>query len=188
LGGNTNPHERNGLPSSSLSVSVHAACDGARLISVKELDEMGSSATNESSIPDDFTVDKRFHLVPPADLLITIPFSNDRLVLRRLDIGKALDQLGSEDILVTSPSTLFAEVGKALNHQINARSKAGGIRYEVTRRLAGMTVSSTGMVAWLPKSTPAAGDFFAATVRIVDSSGQTRIHTLKIRVHETKTH
>jgi hypothetical protein len=36
----------------------------------------------------DLTEEKRFHLVPAAKLLITIPWSNDRLVLRRVDIER----------------------------------------------------------------------------------------------------
>ena len=36
----------------------------------------------------DFTIDKRFHLVPAAGLLITIPVTDDRLVLRRIDLSE----------------------------------------------------------------------------------------------------
>lgn len=32
------------------------------------------------------TLDKRYHLVPQAGLLITIPTDNDRLVLRQIDL------------------------------------------------------------------------------------------------------
>jgi hypothetical protein len=81
LDGNMSPN----LPRESTTVpvtaSVHAPGDGTRLLTVRELDEMGGAGINESSIQDDFTVAKRFHLVPAAYLLITIPFTNDRIVL-----------------------------------------------------------------------------------------------------------
>ena len=86
---------------------------------------MSGAGDNESSIQGDFTVEKRFHLVPAANLLITIPFTNDRLVLRTLDIGKALDELGGDYFFVTSPSNLHTKADKAVHHQIEARFQSG---------------------------------------------------------------
>jgi S1-C subfamily serine protease len=80
-------------PRNGVTASVHDSGDGSRLLVVKDLNEMEGTRPNESWIKDDFTVDKRFHLIPAANLLITIPFTNDRLVLRRLDIRKAVDTL-----------------------------------------------------------------------------------------------
>jgi hypothetical protein len=37
----------------------------------------------EETIKHDFTFDKRVHLIPESRLIITIPTSNDRLVLHR---------------------------------------------------------------------------------------------------------
>jgi hypothetical protein len=127
-------------------------------------------------------VEKRFHLVPAANLLITIPFTNDRLVLRRLDIGKALDQLGGNYLIVTTPSNLYAGAGKMLVHQIEARAKAGGLRYALTQGPDGMTVSPDGKLSWLPPKGAADGEVVTAVVVVADSSGQERFHTLRIRV------
>ena len=60
----------------------------------------------KESYETDFTIDKRFHLILPAHLLITVPFTNDRLVLRRLDIDKALGSWNEDYLLVTSTPTL----------------------------------------------------------------------------------
>jgi hypothetical protein len=63
------------------------------LLSIGGLSEM-ADAPAEDRRPDgtriisDFTIDKRFHLVPAAGLLITIPVTNDRLVLRRIDLSE----------------------------------------------------------------------------------------------------
>ncbi len=70
--------------------TVHSTGDGTALFSVLDLDEMASGASDKASGSNDFTVEKRFHLIPAANLLITIPFSNDRLVLRRLDVAATL--------------------------------------------------------------------------------------------------
>ena len=91
----TDPVARQGPTSSSggVKASVHATSGGARLLTVGGLSEM-ADAPAEDRRPDgtriisDFTIDKRFHLVPAAGLLITIPVTNDRLVLRRIDLGE----------------------------------------------------------------------------------------------------
>jgi Trypsin-like peptidase domain len=44
--------------------------------------------------PTDLTLDKRFHYIPAARLLITIPASNDWLVLRHLDVLDRLPKVG----------------------------------------------------------------------------------------------
>ncbi len=44
----------------------------------------------------DFTLDKRFHLVPDAKVLIVIPAGNDRLVLHRVDLRGVLDKAKRE--------------------------------------------------------------------------------------------
>jgi hypothetical protein len=47
---------------------------------------------DESKNKTDFTVDKRFHLIPEANVLIVIPPSDDRLILHRVDLdGAAAD-------------------------------------------------------------------------------------------------
>ena len=49
-----------------------------------ELPELGLPAAQEDTITHDFTMDKRVFFVPEARLLLTIPSSNDRLVLYRV--------------------------------------------------------------------------------------------------------
>ena len=182
LSGNTAPHGGRGTDYARLTASVHAAGDGTRLLIVGDLDEMDGARINESSIQDDFTVEKRFHFVPAANLFVTIPFANDRLVLRRLDIRKALDKLGADYLVVTTPCNLYATAGTTFNHQIEAFAKAGGIQYTVGQGPDGLTVSPTGKLTWLPPSSSASGDVVTAVVTVADSAGTERFHTLRIRV------
>jgi S1-C subfamily serine protease len=43
---------------------------------------------------DDFTLDKRVLLIPQAKVLVTIPWSNDRLVMHRVDLDEAIRKAG----------------------------------------------------------------------------------------------
>jgi hypothetical protein len=51
---------------------------------ITTLTDVGLPDAVEDNITHDFTLDKRVHLIPEARLIITIPTSNDRLVLHRL--------------------------------------------------------------------------------------------------------
>jgi hypothetical protein len=182
LNGTRAPNQKPATPPELIGVSVHAASDGTRLLTIRQVDEMGGANVNESTIADDFTVEKRFHFVPAAKLLITIPYTNDRLVLRKLDSGSALDRLGRDYLLVTSPSNLIVEASKATSHQIEARSKSGGIQYTLTQGPDGLSVSTTGKLTWLPPAGLASGEVVTAVVTVADSSGQERFHTLRFHV------
>jgi hypothetical protein len=182
LGGNSARRTGGATATAKITASVHAAGDGTRLFTISDLDEMNGANHNESSIQDDFTVDKRFHFVPAANLLVTIPFTNDRIVVRRLDVRKALDKLGGDYLVVTSPSNLHATAGKSLSHQIEALSKAGDIRYTVAQGPDGLAVSPTGNLTWLPPKSAARGDVVTAVVTVADSTGTERFHTLRIRL------
>jgi hypothetical protein len=66
-----------------LSASARLTNNGAELTTARGLDEMVDGGRDEGGIADAMTIDKRFHFIPAASLLITVPASNDRLVLRR---------------------------------------------------------------------------------------------------------
>jgi WD40 repeat protein len=165
-----------------VAASVHSASDGTRLFTITGLDEMGGSSQRESELQHDFTMDKRFHLVPAANLLITIPFTNNRLVLRRLDIGKVLDKFGGDYLFVTSPSRLTVEAGQTLVHQIEVRSKAGGIRCALVQGPEGLTISPDGKLTWLPPPDLTGIEPVPVVVLVADASGRERFHSIKIQV------
>ncbi len=94
-------------PGSAVTASIHATVDGSRLLSIDGLDEMKVEIEDQQKIvtesyATDFTLDKRFHLIPQSHLFITIPRTNDCLVLRRLDIETALDRAPGNYLVVTS--------------------------------------------------------------------------------------
>jgi hypothetical protein len=50
---------------------------------IATIPDLNLSAADENRIKHDLTFDKRIHLIPEARLIITIPATNDRLVLYR---------------------------------------------------------------------------------------------------------
>ena len=163
-----------------VTATIHATGDGTRLLTVNGLTEMAGQDRNDLFIESDFTVDKRFHLVPAAHLLITIPPSNDRLVLRRLDVEEALGRAGDFLIVAALPA-MAATPGRKLEHQVVARSKKGGLTYAVANGPDGLGVAADGKITWLvPKEL--AGKDVQAVVSVGDASDREVFLTLKIYV------
>jgi hypothetical protein len=63
-----------------VSVVVHRA-DGSEVLTIPDVPGMEGLVQRPASPDSDFTDDKRFHLIPQADMVVAIPPSNDRLVL-----------------------------------------------------------------------------------------------------------
>jgi hypothetical protein len=107
-------------------------------------------------------------------------FKRTPLVLRQLDIRKALDRVGGDYLVVTSPSNLHAILGESFSHQIEALSKAGGIRCTVAQGPDGLAIPPTGKLTRLPPKTAGRGDLVTAIIMIADSTATERFHTLRI--------
>ena len=73
-----------------IEIVVNRSDPCSALLRIVDLVEMTPAAISAWSDTGGPGLDKRFHLVPAARLLITIPHTNDKLVLRRLDIEKAI--------------------------------------------------------------------------------------------------
>ncbi len=168
-------------PGGAVTAAVHAARDGSRLFSICGLDEMADPDNKADWYQDDFTPDKRFHLVPAAGMLITIPLSNDRLVLRGLKLRGSVEGAGTDRLVVVSRPDVAAVAGQKLVHQIVARSNKGGITFELARGPEGLAVAPDGTVAWMVPAGQKEGEV-TAVVTVGDASGAELFHTLKIHV------
>lgn len=126
---------------------------------------------------------QRYHFIPDAQLLVTIPTNADRLVLRKLNVDEALEKSGIDFLFVASAPVPQATPGKEYSYPVAVKSKKGGLKYKVDAGPAGMKVSPTGTVSW---KVPA--DFKEAQVDVImtisDSSGQEIFHTFKIAIAE----
>jgi WD40 repeat protein len=94
-------------------------------------------------VPNDFTYDKRIHLIPAARLIVTFP-DNERLILHRLR-PEALELRGP---WVSSKPSATAECGTTYRYQIEARSQDGGIEYRLEAGPPGLTLSRSGLIEW----------------------------------------
>ena len=170
-----------GQASGSVAATVRLASNGTEIVTVQELTEMAGASRAERGDADGMTIDKRFHFIPAANLLITIPPTNDRLVLRRLDLDRAIASSEKPLLLVTSPSELSARPRQDLVHLVQARSSRGAGRFELATGPPGLTVSPDGTLNWRVPLAPE-NKAYEAVLTISDPSGRQIFHTIRIKV------
>ena len=160
------------------SVSIHAAGDGTRLLTVPTLPEMAGYSVEDWN-RDRIRIDKRFHFVPDAKLLITIPPSNDRLLLRRVDIDAAVGQVNA--IVILSAPLINAVAGVPLRARIEAISSGGNVRFTLVQGPKGLSLSPDGEIAWPAPELP---DGMATKVALSlrDASGRIQSHEVLMRL------
>jgi S1-C subfamily serine protease len=76
----------NGNNGNNVSISINRTGDYQPLLIVNDLSEMKHRQTRFSYFRQRLTEDKRYWLFPELNQLITIPYSNDRLVIREVNI------------------------------------------------------------------------------------------------------
>jgi len=127
------------------------------------------------------TLEKRIHFFPEANLLVTIPISPSKLVLRKLNVTRALEKSGIDYLFVNSIPPRSGKRGKTYEYQVEVQSKKGGLRYALDSAPAGMTVSETGKLQWeIPKKVTENPVIVIMTVG--DAAGQEVYHTFRIKV------
>lgn len=106
--------------------------------------------------------DKRVHLIPDAKLLVTIPNTNDKLVLRRFDLDALLAKADVDYLFVTSKAPAAFKPGEKLTYPVAVKSRKGGVKYKLESGPMGMAVSAAGQVTWSPPA-----DFAEASVDVL---------------------
>ena len=164
------------------SATIRATGDGSLLFTIDGIEEVFPKAWDNAFEKSDFTIEKRFHVIPRAKLLVTIPASNDRLVLRRFDVEEALSKLEGDYLFILSPTILQAKLGQTLEHRIVAKSKSGKVTFNLADGPEGLKVEPDGKVTFAVPKTLDKGEA-TAVITVSDDSGQERFHKLTIRAN-----
>jgi hypothetical protein len=126
-------------------------------------------------------IDKRVHLVPAAQMLVTIPGTNDRLVAQRFDLEEALDKLGVDYLFVTSTPPTHVKSGSQFEYAVGVKSKKGGVTYRLDSAPDGMNVSPTGVITWNVPTDMATGSV-SVILSVKDASAQERLHSFPLKI------
>jgi hypothetical protein len=160
-------------------VTLCTTADFRPVLTVKGLEKITrSSLTTRWGL---FNTEPRIRYLPSANVLLALPWENNRVVLRPLDLTEALNKSGEAYLFVLSRPPGHARAGTTYRYALDVRSKAGGVRYEPTSVPRGMTVSATGEVRW---QVPAElrGKLVPVIVTLRDASGKEIAHSFEIKV------
>jgi hypothetical protein len=127
--------------------------------------------------------DRRVMFVPRANVIVTLAETNDRLVLRRMNIDEALDESGVDYLIVMSTAPATGQLGENYKYQLDVKSKKGGLKFKVESGPEGMTISDKGTVNWLVPQNPDLADH-KIIVSTKDSADQEVFHTFSIELPE----
>ena len=126
--------------------SVCASADRVPMFTVRGVEKVTGAIIN--SLWGFVDGEPRVHYLPSANVLVNLPESNDRVVLRPLNLLEALNQSGQDYLFVLSRPDRHVAAGAVFTYRIDVKSKAGSPRYKIESGSEGMTVSSAGVVRW----------------------------------------
>jgi hypothetical protein len=127
---------------------------------------------------DSITHDKRVHFIPDAKLLVTIPPSNDKLLLYRFDPEQALEKSELDYLIITSQPPP-ARKGQLFSYAMVVRSRRGGVKYRLEVGPKGMAIDGAGKVTWNVPAEPSEAES-DVIISVSDNTGQEVFHTFKV--------
>ena len=123
--------------------------------------------------------DKRIIFVPDAKVVVTIPGSNDRLVVQKIDVDEALEKSAIDYLFFSSQPVTRAVKGVAYQYQMSVRSRKGAVKYRLDAAPEGMKLTSQGEITW-PIPTDYEANSADVIVTVTDASGQESTQTFRI--------
>ena len=140
--------------------------------------DRASKPSNNS--PEDRTLseDKRYFFYPQFDTFVTVPKTNDRLVVHTFCLRKELAKKGLNDVFIVG-SAPAAQVGAPYRYKVKIQPQADGINFGLVSGPAGLTITPSGDLMW---NTPERSGLEKIAVSLKDASGRESIDTLTIRV------
>jgi len=168
-------------PSPGAGVTVYAAGHKPEPI-VQLTDVQLSSGTSSPRLARvKLPIDKRIFYIPSAGVLVTLPHTDDAVVLRRVDLAEELRASAKDHLVVLSTPPGSVDVGRPFTYTLRVASKPGKPKFKVEDGPEGMTVSSDGTLRWTPRAKPPGGMVNVA-VSVTNTSGKAVTHGFLLRV------
>jgi hypothetical protein len=163
-----------------LTITIFSTADHQSLLTVSDIEDWVES--ERARVPDEeLTPDKRLLVMPDQRVIITVPSTNDRLVLHHFNLLKRLDEAGIDYFFTESLPPHSITKGADLSYPITVRSRRGNVSFHLDSGPEGMKVSSTGIVTW---HCPAqvTDETVSAIISIKDDSGQQIYQSLTLNI------
>jgi S1-C subfamily serine protease len=157
-------------------IAIYTTGDRRLLVTLSDFDELKADGGNPA-----LTIEKRIHLLPAANLLVTLSDTRDELILRRFSITDVLEKAGIDYLFVASTPSRTAEKGQTWSYRPDVKSKRGGVKVKLESGPEGMKISSDGKIEW-PVPPEFATSSAGVILNVSDASGQEVYHTFNLTV------
>ncbi len=93
-------------------------------------------------------LDKRLHLDVEAGILVSIPFSDDKVLVQPFDLHAELKKTATDYLVATAPKKTMFEPGGIYQNKIQVETNRPNIGYRLLSGPKGMEISPTGVLVW----------------------------------------
>jgi len=93
-------------------------------------------------------LDKRLHLDVEAGILVSIPFSDDKVLVQPFDLHAELKKTATDYLVATAPKKTMFEPGVIYQNKIQVETNRPNIGYRLLSGPKGMEISPTGVLVW----------------------------------------
>jgi mono/diheme cytochrome c family protein len=162
-------------------VRVCTSADRQVVVTVGGVEKMTSSSSGMRW--GQFIGEPRVHYLPSAHVLVTLPESNDRVVLRPLNLREELNRSGEDYLVVLSKPPSRVAVGATFRYPMEVLSKSAGLRYKLEAGPEGMTVSAAGVLHWQAPDRPPARPI-RVIITVSGGSGKEVQHAFELTIEE----
>jgi mono/diheme cytochrome c family protein len=147
------------------TVAICASSDRVPVFTLRGVEKMTGSSLNSNWVR--VNNEPRIHYLSSANVLVNLPESNDRVVLRPLNLMEELKRSGQDYLFVLSRPDKHVAAGKLFTYRMDIRSKESIAGCRLESGPEGLTVFNSGTVRW---SAPARPDRHPARVIITIQS------------------
>ena len=166
-------------PFEGVKPTLHTISSDGRLIDAPPL-QLGTSKENASWSRGDFTLDKRVHYIIAANQLITVPFSNDKLVIQPFDCQKEMEKADLDYLYVTSIPPRSVQPNDHFQYALEVVTNGGSPKFELSSGPKGMSIDAQGVVHWkVPASLKE--DNVSVIITITTADGQSIYETFSVK-------
>lgn len=160
-------------------VSICATAERRRLLTIRDVEKMTTD-----KVPTHWGLiggEPRIHYLHSAKVLLTLPESNDCVVVRPLNLLDSVDGEGRNNLFVLSVPRIRFRAGSLCEYPLEIHSKVGGVHCQLNEKRAGMTISEDNRLRWqVPENLK--GQTVSIIIAIRDASNTKISHRIDITV------
>lgn len=162
------------------TISLHQAGSDTPLVELKNIDasEGDQSQTHYQKSPG---YEHSLFLFSNFNALIQSPTNSERLIVHHIDTDQLVHDSGADYLYVRSVRPTLAQVGQGFEANVDAKTKAGGMKYQLASGPDGMTVDPNGLIRWnVPHDF--SKDQAIAILKLTDRSSRQVFHPFHVTV------